>query len=129
MPEREPVQSQRDPDERGWPSSPHFRPREFACPHCGAIKVTRELLDALEQLRRMIRRPLTIVSGYRCPVHNQRVGGAPRSQHLTGRAADIPRGYAHVVAAQAAGFTGVGDDDGWAIHVDVRPGPPARWSY
>lgn len=51
------------------------------------------------------------------------------SQHLTGRAADIGPGYATVEEAAAAGAVGIGSRDGWAVHVDTRPGAPARWTY
>lgn len=33
--------------------------------------------------------PLVVLSGYRSPEHNQRVGGAPKSLHLKGMAADV----------------------------------------
>lgn len=115
--------------------SPHFSRREFACkgsqraghpPH--SVKVSAHLVQHLERLRAIVGRPLPIVSGHRCPWWNQRVGGASRSQHLYGTAADIPRGYATVDQAERAGFTGIGHKDGWAVHVDVRPAR-ARWRY
>lgn len=73
--------------------------------------------------------PLRVISGYRSPGDNQRVGGATASLHLTAQAADIPEGYALVSEAERAGFTGIGSRGPWAVHVDVRPGPPARWTY
>jgi uncharacterized protein YcbK (DUF882 family) len=91
--------------------------------------VTQELLVHLEQLRSIIGRPIPITSGYRCPEHNLAVGGVPRSQHLTGRAADVGRARATVQQAMRAGFTGIGSDEGIAVHVDVRPGALARWEY
>lgn len=113
----------------GLPSSDHFKPREFRCPHCGEIRVTEALLVHLELLRRLVRKPIPIVSGYRCPAHNKAVGGVPRSQHLTGRAADIPPFLARKQDAERAGFTGIGTLNGYAVHVDVRPGPRAYWEY
>lgn len=44
--------------------------------------------EVLEPLRRSVGR-ITITSGYRCRRLNEAVGGARRSQHLTGEAADI----------------------------------------
>jgi uncharacterized protein YcbK (DUF882 family) len=88
-----------------------------------------ELVRLLERLRELKGRSLVILSGHRCPASNRAVGGAPRSRHVVGDAADIPKGYATVKEAAAAGAVGIGDSDGWAVHVDVRPGPPARWSY
>lgn len=111
------------------PNFPHFSRREFACHHCGQVKVATNLLESLERLRAIKGgRPLRIVSGYRCPVHNAQVGGAKASRHLVGDAADIPYGYATVAEAERAGFQGIGDKNGFAIHVDRRP-RRARWHY
>jgi uncharacterized protein YcbK (DUF882 family) len=103
--------------------SPHFSSWEFACNHCGyRVGPTPALLDALERLRGEVGRPLAIVSGDRCVAYNRRVGGIPRSQHLHGRAADIPGSYATVAQAKRAGFHGVGLKSGRVTHVDVTPG-------
>jgi uncharacterized protein YcbK (DUF882 family) len=103
---------------------PHFTPSEVGVP-CAVL-----LLDALERARvRGGDRPLPIISGRRTKAHNAAVGGAPESQHLFGRAVDIPSGYLTVEEAIMVGFSGIGDRDGWAVHVDVRPGPLARWTY
>lgn len=104
--------------------SPHFDVREFRCKHCGAVKVTAELVALLERLRSIVAAPLIVVSGYRCPTHNGRVGGASNSYHLRGMAADLRVGYATVGQALDAGATGVGTKGPYAVHVDVRPGKP-----
>jgi len=57
------------------------------------------------------------------------VGGAPNSLHLRALAADLPEGYATVEEAVMAGFIGIGSRGPWAVHVDLRSGPPARWTY
>jgi uncharacterized protein YcbK (DUF882 family) len=67
----------------------HFKLREFQCRCCGLVKLSPRLLQMLEGLREEARVPLTVTSGYRCPAHNRRVGGAARSLHAEGRAADI----------------------------------------
>lgn len=104
--------------------SPHFDSSEFGGP------VDGHLIEHLEDLRRICgSRPLHIISGYRSPEHNRRVGGATNSQHLYGRAADIPSGYATHDQAVAAGFTGIGLSGEWATHVDVRPGARTVWRY
>lgn len=108
--------------------SPHFSASEFACRHCGEVFVHPVLVCCLEELRRTVGRPLRIVSGYRCDVHNRAVGGARLSQHRLGTAADIPSGYATEAQAARAGFLGIGTSGRWATHVDVRP-HRARWSY
>jgi uncharacterized protein YcbK (DUF882 family) len=107
----------------------HFSRAEFRCPHCGEAFVRPRLLEALERLRAIHGRPIPIVSGYRCPVHNHAVGGARDSQHVYGSAADLPLGAATVAEAARSGFVGIGSRGPWAVHVDVRDGKPARWSY
>lgn len=108
----------------------HFSRAEFDSHDGKRAAPTARLLAMLERLRLIAGdRPLTIVSGYRSPEHNKRVGGAPDSRHMHNDAADIPKGYARVADAERAGAVGIGDKDGWAVHVDVRPGPPARWHY
>lgn len=110
--------------------SPHFSRAEFRCRHCGrVVDPPPELLTVLERIRSISGAPLAVRSGYRCEAHNAAVGGARRSQHLLGRAADIPEGRATLGQARAAGAVGVGVRNGWAVHVDVRPGAPATWTY
>lgn len=109
--------------------SPHFDSAEFACHHCGAVKIAGDLVEHLEQLRSLVGRPLVVVSGYRCAVHNRAVGGARKSQHLAGTAADLEFGYATVTQARVAGFVGVGMKNRWATHVDMRAGARAGWRY
>ena len=43
----------------------------------------------LQPLRNKLAKPVTVNSGYRCELLNNRIGGAKNSQHLTGQAADI----------------------------------------
>ncbi len=108
--------------------STHFDREEFGCRHCGKVKVADELVVRLERLRAEVGEPLVVVSGYRCPVHNAAVGGKARSQHLLGQAVDLRPTYARVSQAAHVGFTGIGQRNGWATHVDIRP-KAARWSY
>lgn len=105
--------------------SAHFSRYEFAEHDNGAQhEIDRRLLDVLERLRAITGQPLSIVSGYRSPAYNRRVGGAPQSQHIYGRAADVKPGRFTVRQALDAGATGVGyDRGGWVVHIDVRSGP------
>ena len=48
-----------------------------------------ELAKNLQVLRDELNARITINSGYRSPAHNKRVGGATKSTHLLGQAADI----------------------------------------
>lgn len=71
--------------------SAHFTSSEFAC-HCGcgADGVSFHLVQLLESIRsRAGDKPITIVSGVRCEKRNRAVGGAIKSYHLYGKAADI----------------------------------------
>jgi len=43
----------------------------------------------LEHIRKSVNRPITIVSGYRTPELNKRIGGRRDSQHLFGEAVDF----------------------------------------
>jgi Uncharacterized protein conserved in bacteria len=114
--------------------SEHFNEDEFRCKCCGRLPeggMDSELIDKLELLRTAVGKPLYILSGYRCEKHNTDVGGAPRSQHLLGKAADVAAARIGVDtlarAAERAGFRGIGRyrKQGF-VHVDVRPGK-ARW--
>lgn len=102
--------------------SAHFSRVEFDCHDGQRANPDPLLIQRLEVLRRP-GEPLRIVSGYRDEAYNRSIGGAHDSQHIHNRAADIPAGYATVAQAEAAGFTGIGYCHGWAVHVDVRPGP------
>lgn len=74
--------------------------------------------------------PITIKSAYRTPAHNKAVGGAPKSQHMEGRALDLatPAGFTnielhrriHQVALNVADLKGIGLYD-WGCHIDIRP--------
>eukprot|EP00171_Calliarthron_tuberculosum_P003021 IDg3021t1 len=116
----------------GGYASTNFRFVEFKSNGNGDIRVKRALLLGLEKLRARVSRPLSIVSGYRDPAHNRRVGGASNSQHLYGTAADIPYSYATpAVVKSLRAFTGIGIKCGrWVTHVDVRTGStssPVTW--
>ena len=112
----------------------HFDESEFRCKDdCGLLVVKPLLLERLEILRAKVRKPIPIVSGFRCCVHNHAVKGAARSRHTIGEAADIPERL-RVTQKQAidAGFTGIGLHAGslLVLHVDVRPSRhPVIWRY
>lgn len=116
----------------GEPSN--FKRSEFVC-HCGCgkAKIAQVLIDALQELRNHFNEPIHINCGYRCPKYNKKVGGAKKSQHLYGKAADIHMDYhtpkeiaqaASAIKAFRKGGIGVYKT---FVHVDVRSNGPARW--
>ena len=110
--------------------APHFNRSEFACKcGCGFDTVDVLLVEALEAIRDYFGTAITPTSGCRCPTHNKAVNGAPNSQHLRGRAADIQ--VRDVALSKIADFA---EDLGLSvgryntfIHIDSRSGTPARW--
>jgi len=114
--------------------SAHFSRGEFVCHCCGDFRLDDRLLAALEDLRRRAGQAVLVLSGYRCPEHNRRVGGAANSQHVFGKAADIrvpglTLQQMYELAASTPEFAqgGIGVYDRGFLHVDVR-GHRARWS-
>lgn len=70
--------------------SKNFNQSEFECScGCGFNEVSSTLVDVLQEIRDTLEEPITINSACRCKEHNADVGGARRSQHLLGTAADI----------------------------------------
>ena len=69
---------------------PNFKPDEFACKcGCGFDDIDPLLVSTLQRLRDEVQRPVRVNSGCRCKSHNAAVKGAPNSQHMQGKAADI----------------------------------------
>lgn len=126
-----------------WDEYPSFTEAEFACKcGCGAANMDPEFMAALQAARTACLFPFIVTSGYRCADYNARLGGAPHSKHVSGKAADI------AVRTEGAGqriieaFT---EDDAAAchptdpdcglglydrhVHLDIRPaGAGAHWT-
>jgi uncharacterized protein YcbK (DUF882 family) len=104
---------------------------ECRCNRSHKHQIAVDLIAKLDHLRERLDKPIRITSGYRCPEHNQAVGGVADSQHTQGTAADIVVYDVHpdVVAkiAEEIGFTGIGLYDTFT-HVDVRP-QKAQWDH
>ena len=114
----------------------YFSDEEFHC-KCGACNykpVKEELIERLNIARSIAGIPFVITSGYRCPKHNARVGGAPNSKHTKGEAVDIrvrssEERFRILASVVSAGFERIGVSDGF-IHVDVHPADtPVIWTY
>ena len=72
----------------------NFSKSEFNC-NCGC-EMPENVLDNVEAhaqnlqtLRDFCGSSIVINSGYRCPTYNAKIGGASKSQHMTGNASDI----------------------------------------
>jgi len=114
--------------------SAHFSKAELACHCCGELKIESALIEALEQLRALAGKEIIVHDGYRCPAHNQEVGGVTDSEHTRGMAADVAIPGLSLqqmfeLALRVSAFLngGIGVYDGGFIHLDTRP-HQARWA-
>ncbi len=106
--------------------SANFKSTEFDCHGegcCNSTAIDTELVDILQKIRSRFGKAVKINSGYRCKTHNKSVGGALKSNHLTGTAADIAvSGISptEVAAfAESIGVMGIGLYT-WGCHIDTR---------
>lgn len=111
--------------------SQNFASTEFDCHGkgcCSTTKIDSKLVEYLQKIRDHFGKPVTITSPYRCEVHNRRVGGATKSYHMQGKAADIVvQGVSSREVAKYAesiGILGIGlyetSADGYFTHIDTR---------
>lgn len=116
--------------------SEHFLRSEFACyDNCGFDVVDKELNEVLEDLRWYFNSPVNITrkGGCRCTQANSDAGGAKRSQHLYGKAADIyvsgivPEKIYRYLDNKYNNKYGMGNAKTFT-HIDVRE-DKKRWSY
>ena len=109
----------------------NFQYKEFDCHGQGCCSTTiidEKLVEYVQRIRDHFGRPVTITSSYRCEVHNRRVGGATKSYHMRGQAADIVvQGVSSREVAKYAesiGILGIGlyetSKDGYFTHIDTR---------
>ena len=103
----------------------------------GSLIIDPQLETLIDTIREKLGSPLSNSCAYRCPVHNERVGGEPNSYHMQGKACDliVPDGYDVDSFAQFCRDTmrelgiagGVGRYyESMFVHVDVR-GYEAKW--
>jgi len=67
----------------------HFSKKQLACRCCGQLKMDDRLLAGLEALRNPAGAPIIVHDAYRCPEHNEQLGGVQNSEHTRGMAADV----------------------------------------
>lgn len=112
-----------------------FRATEFRCrcrrKECDASPMDMAFIHKLQAMRDLYGKPIHILSGARCPYWNDKVGGAKRSLHLMGKAADLAIADGDddllVKLAEQVGMGGIGIAKTF-IHVDIGPGG-RRWTY
>ena len=100
----------------------YFTDKEFNCPCCKQNNMDGNLLDQLDRARGYAGTSFVISSGYRCPAHNEYVGGSETSSHLKGMAVDImaknsSQRYEILSGLIKAGFVRIGIGKTF-IHVD-----------
>jgi uncharacterized protein YcbK (DUF882 family) len=118
-------------------TSEHFSEQELACHHCGVNNCQQSIVNALEQFRAVVGKPVLVNDGYRCPVHNAEVGGVSDSEHVQGIAADITvegmtGAQLEEAAKQCSLVTAFGRSDSPPyIHIDTRSVNQGRvmWAY
>lgn len=78
-------------------------------------------------------KPTRVTSGYRDPVSNRYIGGARDSRHMYGDAVDfwvegldVVDVFYKLKSYHPTGGLAVGNG---FVHLDLRPGSPARWLY
>lgn len=117
-------------------TGPHFSDSELQCHH-GTNGCTQQLVDAAEQLRAVIRKPMRVHDAFRCPLCNALLkNAATHSQHLLGNAIDFSvDGMTGVELEDAArkvpAIHGIGrSDHSNYLHFDVRPAVVlVSWCY
>lgn len=107
----------------------NFTPIEIASKGDGSLLLHEAGMDALQRARDIAQAPFRITSAYRDPIHNARVGGAPRSSHKEGHAFDIAlAGHDRdelIAILTEAGFRGLGIRYRTFVHADL--GRFRRW--
>jgi len=70
-----------------WTRVKYFKKEEFACHCCGECHIDEKFVHKLDHARGDSGTPFKINSGYRCPKHDDEIGGS--GIHPLGIAADI----------------------------------------
>ncbi|MDO8632197.1 MAG: D-Ala-D-Ala carboxypeptidase family metallohydrolase [Phycisphaerales bacterium] len=120
--------------------SQHLSWKELGChdgtPYPSEWRVTRAVPLAIEfeRIRAAVGQSIVVGSAYRTPAWNRKVGGAPRSRHMEGRALDLdpPKGWTlarfyavirEVVGRPESMIYGLGRYPRF-VHIDIRQMPP-----
>lgn len=122
-----------------WDDIEFFKREEFRC-KCGGLyckgfpaEPDEQTVRYADEIRRRLGVPLSVNSGLRCKVWNQKNDGASQSLHMTGLACDLgaPKGInpekMASVAEEVMGNTGGIGIYSWGIHIDSRS-VKSRWN-
>ena len=116
----------------------NFSRAEFACKGkgcCGgSAPIAAALVELLQAIRDNAGLPITVLSGFRCRLHNERITGAhPDSYHTLGMAADITCTAIDAallyeicreeIAAAGYGFALLYSSQNF-VHIDIRDWQP-----
>lgn len=122
----------------------YFKLSEFDSPDSpgSGVNMDEEFLEKLDLLREHCGFPFRITSGFRTVEQNKKDGGADKSAHLLGRAADIAcnaqEAYTILKLAPQYGFFGIGisQKNSRFVHLDdIAMGEidnivrPLVWTY
>lgn len=109
----------------------NFKISEFSCPckSCYKSIIDTSVIKVVQFVRDHFGVPVKINSAYRCILHNPRVGGSSKSQHLLGKACDIvvqgilpEEVQDYLIKNQTKLMVTIGRYDTFT-HVDVRTRP------
>lgn len=109
--------------------SKNFNTKEFecSCQKCEDQFISEELISKLQKVRDLYGKSIKVNSGYRCPEHNQAIGGKVGSSHVSGLAVDIAPSLMNLDELDKLYdicyniFDNIGDGRNKEfIHVDVR---------
>ena len=118
----------------------YFTEEELMCPcGCKGMAMSESFMKKIVSIRKSLNAPMKINSGFRCPEHNEKVGGSSTSMHLYGRAVDvslyplteeqqirlIEEAIRHNITG--IGVSGKGDKKKQFIHLDNKSS--RLWSY
>ena len=110
---------------------------KMVCSCCGKGQLSIAILVVLEMTRAHFGKPVTLLSGARCAIHNKAEGGAKNSEHLIRDDEDVDavditvqdvapqQVYLYLKNLPFANLLGLGKYKGFT-HVDTR-GYAARW--
>jgi uncharacterized protein YcbK (DUF882 family) len=120
--------------------SDNFTTKELECKckldTCKEQRISKDLVNSLQALRKSFGKSIIITSGYRCLEHNRSIGSSDTSQHPLGNAVDVTSSDNDLLYKLSENiFESIGDarssigNRSNFIHLDIRRGRKRRWVY